>query len=305
MHLAILGATSQIAKDFIRTWSAQRAGSLSLFSRQPASVSAWLKAAGVHDAESLGYEDWALEQRFDALINFVGSGNPATTAALGASIIDVSNAYDEMALDYVRKHPRCRYIFLSSGAAYGGSFEEPASETTPATIAINNLGAADWYAAAKLYAECKHRACADLPIVDVRIFNYFSHTIDLESRFLICDIIRAIKTKSTLETTPVNITRDFIGPLEFYMAIQGILAHPPANDVVDLYSTAPIEKMALLDEMQQRFGLDFRVNEQCGTLNATGIKPHYFSTNRRAEKYGYCPEASSLDVICREFALIP
>ena len=79
--------------------------------------------------------------------------DPVQAAAMGASIFDVTLKYDEMALDYVRQHPHCRYIFLSSGAAYGSSFDEPVDENTKAVIAINNLQPQDWYAVAKLHAE--------------------------------------------------------------------------------------------------------------------------------------------------------
>ena len=65
---------------------------------------------------------------------------------MGASIFDVTLKYDEMALDYVRQHPDCRYIFLSSGAAYdskeehsvlgglGSIIAEIASEFAPVRI---------------------------------------------------------------------------------------------------------------------------------------------------------------------------
>ena len=72
---------------------------------------------------------------------------------MGAAILDVTLAYDEMALKYVRQHPDFRYIFLSSGAAYGSGFEAPATVNTKASIAINSLKPQDWYGVAKLYAE--------------------------------------------------------------------------------------------------------------------------------------------------------
>ena len=33
--------------------------------------------------------------------------------------------YDQLAIDYINKHPACRYIFMSSGAVYGSNFDEP------------------------------------------------------------------------------------------------------------------------------------------------------------------------------------
>jgi hypothetical protein len=43
-----------------------------------------------------------------------------------------------------------------------------------------------------MHAEAKHRALFNFSIVDVRVFNYFSHTQDMNARFLITDIVRAI-----------------------------------------------------------------------------------------------------------------
>lgn len=49
-------------------------------------------------------------EHLDVILNFVGVGNPAQAALMGASIFDVTLKYDKLALDYVREDPRCRYI---------------------------------------------------------------------------------------------------------------------------------------------------------------------------------------------------
>jgi nucleoside-diphosphate-sugar epimerase len=183
VRIAILGATSQIAKDLVLSFSGEAGKHLHLFARRPDDVKKWL--ASVDLAGRYPTDDFSEfgSHEFDAIINFVGSGNPAQTAAMGASILDVTLQYDEIALDYVKQHPACRYLFLSSGAAFGSSFDEPANADTKAVIAINDLKPQDWYAVAKLHAECRHRALAPLPIVDIRIFNYFSNTQDLDGHF--------------------------------------------------------------------------------------------------------------------------
>jgi len=115
-----------------------------------------------------------------------------------------------MALDYVQLYPQCRYLFLSSGAAYGCSFEATVDENTSAVIAINNFQSQDWYGVAKLHAECRHRSHPELPIIDIRVFNYFSRSQDISARFLITDILRAIRDKTVLKTSSDYIVRDFI-----------------------------------------------------------------------------------------------
>jgi nucleoside-diphosphate-sugar epimerase len=300
MKIAILGATSQIAKDLIVSFSNEKNKQLHLFARRPDDVTKWLNDVGLSERYLVDEFGGFGTQEFDAIINFVGVGNPAQASAMGASIFDVTLQYDELALNYIRHHPDCRYLFLSSGAAYGTSFNSPVDAQTKATVAINNLQPQDWYAVAKLHAECRHRSLAHLPIVDIRVFNYFSHTQDMEARFLITDIVRAIRGKTVLKTSADYIVRDFIGPSDFYQLIKAILTSPANNDVLDCYSKAPIDKPTLLTAMQDRFGLKYEISKSNASVNATGSKSHYFSLNNKAKNYGYQPTLSSIESILIE-----
>ena len=299
-RIAILGATSQIAKDLIVSFSNEKDKQLHLFARRPDDVTKWLNDVGL--SERYLVDDFGAfgTQEFDAILNFVGVGNPAQAAAMGASIFDVTFQYDELALNYVRQHPECRYIFLSSGAVYGSSFDAPVDARTKATIAINNLQPQGWYAVAKLHAECRHRSLAHLPIVDIRVFNYFSHTQDMDARFLITDIVRAIRDKTVLMTSTDYMMRDFIGPDDFHQLVNAILTSPATNDVVDCYTKAPVDKPTLLAAMQLQFGLQYELVQATTGVNATGSKPHYYSLNRQAGKFGYLPNFSSYDVLIYE-----
>ncbi len=301
MRLAILGATSQIAKDLVLSFSAQSDHKLALFARRPEIVSQWLAGVGLSGRYAVAdFTAFSVDEHFDAILNFVGVGDPAQAAVMGASIFDVTLKYDDMALGYVRQHPLCRYIFLSSGAAYGASFDAPVDENTKAVVAINNLQPQDWYAVAKLHAECRHRSLPQLPIVDIRVFNYFSHTQDISARFLITDIVRAIRDKTVLETSSVYIVRDFVHPTDFYNLLAALLASPAANVAVDCYSKAPIDKPTLLAAMQEQFGLRYEITEAGAGVNATGGKPHYYSLNSRAADFGYAPRLTSLEGIVLE-----
>jgi nucleoside-diphosphate-sugar epimerase len=222
---------------------------------------------------------------------------------MGASIFDVTLKYDQLALSYLEQHPLCRYIFLSSGAAYGSSFDTPVDENTKSTVAINNLQPQDWYAVAKLHAECRHRSLVHLPIIDIRVFNYFSHSQDISARFLITDIVRAIRDKTVLKTSSDYIVRDFIHPSDFYKLVVALLASPATNTVVDCYSKAPIDKPALLAAMQDNFDLRYEVIATSAGVNATGSKPHYYSLNKKAESFGYQPIITSIDALLKETRL--
>lgn len=300
MRIAILGATSQIAQDFVRALSMDTTHHPVLFAKRPLAVAQWLNVAGLTGRFSIhGFEDFTTSQEFDALINFVGVGNPARALAMGTSILDVTHQFDQLALDYIQAHPGCRYVFISSGAAYGANFAVPANVQTRGEFPINSLQPQDWYGVAKLYAECRHRAFAHLAIVDVRVFNYFSRSQDMSARFLISDILRSIREQSVLQTSADPMVRDFLHPADFHQLISKILAAPATNMAVDCYSREPISKAALLSAMQSQFGLRYDVRASAG-VNATGIKTNYYSTNRKATEFGYAPSLSSWEGIKTE-----
>jgi nucleoside-diphosphate-sugar epimerase len=301
MRIAILGATSQIAKDLVQSFAANSRHDFVLFARRPEAVTQWQVDVGLAGKYAVAnFAAFNADQHFDAILNFVGVGNPAQAATMGASIFDITLQYDELALSYVRLHPTCRYIFLSSGAAYGASFDSPVDAFTSATVSINNLQPQDWYGVAKLHAECRHRSLALLPIVDIRVFNYFSHTQDMTARFLMTDIMRAIRYKTVLKISADYIVRDFIHPSDFCNFINAILTAPAANAVVDAYSKASIDKPTLLAAMQENFGLQYETIQTGAAVNATGRKPHYYSLNTRAAGFGYLPTLTSLEGVLEE-----
>lgn len=303
-RIAILGATSQIARDLIVSVAAAGEKNLYLFARRPDDVKKWLASVGLAGRYPADDFSGFGGHEFDAIINFVGAGNPVLVMAMGNSIFDITLRFDEMALDYLRTHPACRYLFLSSGAAYGSKFNEPATRDTPAIVAINDLSPQEWYGAAKLHAECRHRSHPDSAIIDIRVFNYFSRTQEISARFLITDILRAIRDRVVLETTPDYIVRDFLHPSDFYKLVSALLSAPATNAVVDCYSRAPIDKPNLLKAMQEKFGLRYEITEAQISINATGGKPHYYSLNTRAADFGYQPAFTALDGVLQEASVV-
>lgn len=304
MRIAIFGASSQIARDLTASFAdSTDRESLHLFARRPDEVMKWLASAGMVGRYPVNDFSEFARHEFDAVINFVGVGNPAQAVAMGNSIFDVTLRYDEMVTEYLQKHPTCRYLFLSSGAAYGSNFDKPATRDTVATVSINSLSPHEWYGVAKMYAECRHRAHPELPIIDIRVFNYFSRTQDVEARFLISDILRAIRDKTVLKTSADFMVRDYLHPSDFYRLVRALLSAPSDNAAVDCYSLGPIDKPTLLAAMQEKFGLQYEVIATAG-VNATGGKPHYYSLNRRAADFGYQPALTSLTGILTEVECI-
>lgn len=300
-QIAIVGASSQIAKDLIRSFAALGKTALLLYARNLDTTKAWVvqhnheAVCTVHPYEAYG------ELTHDAVINFVGVGDPRRAAEMGASIFEITAHFDDMVLTDLARNPGRRYLFLSSGAAYGNAFDEPATASTQAIFAINNILPQDYYAAAKLHAEVRHRSKPDLAIIDLRVFNMFSRTQAIESRFFITDIVRAIRDKRTLQTSADYMVRDFMHPEDFYRLVECLLAAPPENCAVDCYSREPIDKPTLLQAMAEHFGLCYEVvGDASNRINATGAKPNYYSLNRKAVEFGYQPAWSSLECILAE-----
>lgn len=304
MNIAILGANSHIAKDLVESFAKGKDFHCQLFVREVAALDSDIQAiAALKSYPVMDYSEFSVDGCFDAIINFVGVGDPARAKMMGAQIFEVTEQYDQLALSYLKQHPSCKYIFLSSGAAYGASFEAPVDEDTKALYPINNLQSQDWYSVAKFYTECRHRAMPELNIVDVRVFGYFSHRQSVEARFFLSDILRAIKSGEVLGVSPENMVRDYLAPNDFFQLIEKILVAPAINDVVDCYTSDPVDKFSLLARMKVEFDLQFEVVGGKAMLNATGAKPNYYSLNRKAEKFGYVPSESSISGILSEIKL--
>lgn len=300
MKIAIFGATSYLARDLIVSFSKQSNAMLDLYGRNVGPIHAWLDANSLRNKYSaFNYSAFNSDTHYDAIINFVGMGNPAQALVLGASIFEVTRQYDDLALAYLQNHTDTKYIFLSSGAVYGQAFSKPVTEDTNALININHLESTDFYGLAKLYAEAKHRSFPDLNIVDLRVFNYFSSTMDTTSRFLISDALRAIGNNEELKTSTGNIYRDYLHPDDLYQLINCVLATRKINQALDCYTKAPIDKMTMLEEMKSHFGLNYVCvdGDQSCSINATGLKDHYYSLNKRAGLIGYNPVRSSLECV--------
>lgn len=300
MNIAILGATSQIAKDLIVSFYESSAKyNISMFSRSPEKVAEQFKKLDLKpNYRNIKYSEFSNEDNFDVLINFVGIGDPAQAKDMGAKIFEVTEQYDNLALDYLKTHPSCKYIFMSSGAVYGGDFKEAVDEETVAKVDVNNIESSDWYTIAKLYAESKHRAMSEYSIVDIRIFNYFSRTQDVNARFLITDIARSILDGTILKTNSINIARDFITPFDFYRLILSVIDSAGINFPIDCYTKSPVDKFSLLDRCEEEFGLLYEIVDDAG-INATGFKKNYYSKYRLSNEK-FKPEYDSLSGLINE-----
>jgi len=304
MKIAILGSTSQIAKDLILNFYKSTNYDLSLFARNVELMESWMCNQNLSNQYRVGtYAEFNSDIFYDVIINFVGAGDPAKIQKIEHEIVAITEQYDNMVLEYIKRHNRTKYIFLSSGAVFGGDYQSPVNENT-SIDADNSSGSLGRYVVAKQSAEKKHRALTNLSIVDIRVFNYFSHTQDTEARFLISDIVRALKNKEVFNTSSDDVVRDFITPIDFCNLIQSIIDFKPINITVDCYTKLPVSKFDLLLKLKEEFGLQYCINKDTDFINPTGFKLNYYSTNRAAEALGFIPSYTALDGIVEEIKLM-
>lgn len=301
--IAVLGATSQIARDYIA--QAARTNALALYARDPARVEAWLAGQGLANRCSVAALERFAQGEHRAIINFIGVGDPARAVAMGTGIADATRRWDEAVLGYLQRSPETRYVFLSSGAVYGDSFDAPVDRASSARFPINALGSRHWYGLAKFAAEVGHRAETEQSIIDLRVFNYVSGTGNIAARFLVTDAARAIRDNCVFETTEQDVTRDYLGPDDLGRLVAASLAAPAStNTAADAYTRAPITKSALLDLFEREFGLRYRYVDIDAAVNATGAKPHYYSHDRTAGTWGYIPSHDSAETLRIEIAAL-
>jgi nucleoside-diphosphate-sugar epimerase len=295
--IAILGATSHIAKGLICNYLKTTGNILFLFARSIDRLAYFLNTNGFN-ITNIYQVDRFFEFEYDIIINCIGFADPKKQQSAGYEIFLTTEYFDNLILKYLSLHRSALYINFSSGAVYGSTFDLPATENTFSRIDINNIDKKDYYRIAKINSEIKHRAFGkDNNIVDLRIFSYFSRFIDLDSSFLISEIIRCCLEKRKFATNSVNILRDFIHPDDLFRLIELVSTQKEINTFFDVYSIKPVSKFEIIEYFKSYYGLDVVVNENTSIINTTGIKDNYYSLYKKAETIGFKPQYSSIDTI--------
>ena len=288
MKIAILGVTGHVGKNIQYIFARENTDQLYLFSRY----------RNEPNMQLLTYDKFH-ELDYDVIINCIGISDPAKIESEGNSILKLTEDIDSMILEYMQKNTNTKLINFSSGAVYGEEFQFPIKDSTlPKNLQENNTISS--YAIAKIKSEARHREQNKLNIIDLRLFSFFSRWMDLNSRFLISEIIRSIEENKTLVTNESDFFRDYIHPEDLFSFLKKCIENNPINDAFDLYSKKPIAKFELLDSLQDKYGLQYEIKPNSGFSSPTGFKKNYFSQSKKAEMLGYKPKYSSLDTISEE-----
>ena len=295
MKVAILGATGHIAKCALWALSQDDTAEFYLFSRtreKLEGVCLGYAPERIHCAG--GYSEF-FEHTYDLIFNGVGVWD--TPGASAQQIFSATESYDNMIIRYQLDHPHTRSIHISSGAVYGGDYSVPIDDKSVAMLAVNNVSKGDYYTAAKLNSEVKHRAYSDLDIVDIRLFGFFSRYMSLRYHYLLSGIINSIKENRPFHAIRSNFYRDYIHLDDFAEMLCGIMKQEHINMAIDVRSKEPVSKEEMIRFFSEEYGLKAVEAGDEIAISRTGVKPYYYSTR---ENGIYTPRHTSLDTIRHE-----
>ena len=300
MNIAIMGATSHIAKGLIHNYLKLDSDHIFLFSRSPDNIKRFLDGEGEYRKEAVtvcsGYDDF-LSMSYDLIINCIGVETRNAHDCDFTRYFSVTEEFDNLAIDYLKINKDTLYISFSSGAVYGKGFEIPVSEESINSIRVNHMAQDDFYGIARINAEAKHRAHSELRIIDLRIFSYFSRYINLTDGYFITDVIQAIMKDKVLVTDSNNIVRDYLHMDDLFAMVGKCTNAGRINRAFDVSSKQPISKMEILDYFEDTYGLQYESKSRAQNVSATGTKNNYFSTYDQAKQIGFIPKYSSMETI--------
>lgn len=296
--IAILGASGQIGMGLVQAFASD--ARLSLFGRDPGRVRQMAAAHGLVDKlDHIGSMAEFSDGTYDAVINAAGPGDPARHRAAGADIASLTERLDRLVLDYLDDHPAAGYVYISTGAVYGPSYDVPATDKTPLCPPAAAGQPENLYARAKLAAETRHRARAGARIADIRLFGYVSPGIDPDGGYLLSRMLRCLIDDAPFRSGGSDFVRDYVGPRELAGLIRLILAAGTPNQAFDMQSAEPVTKYELINGLIDALGLKFeRTDPHMEYIDKA--KPLRVSLRSCSDDIGYLAARSSLRVVIDE-----
>ena len=294
--IAILGCTGHVGKNLIFNFKKEKKFDLFLFSRDEQKIKKIITNFNLKDHFTIKNYEQFNESKYDAIINCIGLSDPAKIIEVNNSILEITEKYDNMILDYLKKYPLVNYVNFSSGAVYGVNFISPANDSS--RIEIPNYKISP-YTLSKIKSEIKHRKLKNFNIIDVRLFSFFSRFMDINTKFLISEVVSSIKYNKKFVTNKIDIYRDYINPKDLFNFLK-ICINLNSNCALDTYSKQPISKFSLLNYLEKHYNLKYEIQENYITKSPTGNKKNYFSESRTATKFGFIPKFTSIETISQE-----
>ena len=303
IKIAILGSTGHIGKNLTYYFGKEENYELFLFTRDDKSgTNISVECELKNNFSILNYNEFN-DSKYDAVINCVGLSDPAKIESSQGKILETTETFDILTLEYLKNFSETKLINFSSGIVYGGEFSFPITDTVLIDETYNYKNIKSEYALSKINSEIKHRAFKHLNIIDLRLFSFFSRFMNLKSKFFMSDVVCSItENRYRLNYDYADMYRDYIHPKDLFSFIKKCFKKKSINDVFDLYSNKPIRKNELIDFLSKKYHV---LAYSSGTnmpafAGPTGFKKYYFSLSKKAEVLGYKPKYSSLDTISEE-----
>lgn len=299
MNIAVFGASGHIGKNLIYYLKDEPDLKIFCFSRSSDKLNNFLLSVNADNCILSSYDEFP-HSKYDAIINCIGIGDPASLKTAKDQIFRLTEYYDNLILDNLKINNSTVYINISSGAVYGTEFKVPVDMSLISSIDVNNITARDHYRISKLNSEVKHRALSELNIFDLRVFGFFSRFLDIETEFLLCEILKSIINERVFITGDENIIRDYIHPQDFVTIIKKCISISDMNIAFDICSKSPVSKLELLNFYKGKYNLKYKVDSKRSYSSVTGSKLNYYSLNNNIAFLDFQPKFSSLECIDSE-----
>jgi len=303
LNIALLGATSHVAKSLIRHID-RKIFRLSLYARDLKKLSDWLATSGIEHIEEFdlcSLKAFPEGKKFDGIVNCIGYGTPTKVRAAGVELFLLTEHWDNIVLQYLIENRSCIYVNFSSGAVYGTDHTSPIDESSLFDMKLNPIEDKQFYRVAKLASEAKHRACAQYSIWDIRLFSFFSRDIDVSSTYLLTDMVNAVQKRTPFVTNRTEVIRDYIHPKDLTKLVQSCLRNPNHNGSIDTRSLLPITKTELIDLFVRNFQMEVKIDGKEIEVSPTGTKAVYYSVNKNWDSVlGWSPTYTSEQAVLEE-----
>lgn len=245
MKIAILGSTSHIAQSLIPFMQKDE---LHLLGR--------LDGIGADKTVSRKKEN-PLRYSYDMIINCVGVRKSENVNF--SDYFFVTEAYDNVVLQYLEQNPKTKYIFFSTGAV--NYFK-----------GVQDINKENYCAISKINAEAKHRSLSHLNIVDLRLYSYFTKHSNLNEPYFLNEAVLAVKENKILTTDRGDFYRNYIHPKDLYDFIISV----EGNGAKNIGSRCEIQKLTILNFLKKEYGLKWEVKNNRKNVDITGSKTMYF-----------------------------
>lgn len=275
--VSILGATGHIGCNLVYLLEKIQLYELYCYVRDISKIKRFIENNNINNVNICNIDEFG-NDKHEIIINCIGIG-------LGniKELFSLTEKYDNIIINCLKKENGKKYINFSSGAVYGNKFENPVNKQTISFIEPNNLNINNHTTIIKLNSELKHRLHTNLNIIDLRLFAYFSRFIDFESKYFMAQLANSLIQKKDFVTDTTNFVRDYINPYDLESVISYLIHSNTTNSALDLYSKSPIDKIGILNIAKERFDLKVMFTDKISNVYFSGNKNNYYSEQKIPE----------------------